>query len=72
MKLMIAYIRVLITDTAWKVSKYRVFSGPYFPSFGMNKDRYGVFSPNAGKYGSGKTPYLDTFQAVDLNNNKRN
>ena len=23
-----------------------------------------VFSPNAGKYGSEKTPYLDTFQAV--------
>ena len=54
------------------MSKYGVFSGPYFPSFGMNKDRHGVFSPNAGKYGSGKTPYLDTFQAVDLNNNKRN
>ena len=39
---------------AWKVSKYRVFSGPHFP----------VFSPNTGKYGSEKTPYLDTFQAV--------
>ena len=23
-----------------------------------------VFSPNAGKYGPEKTPYLDTFQAV--------
>ena len=22
------------------------------------------FSPNAGKYGPGKTPYLDTFHAV--------
>ena len=30
------------------------FSGPYFP----------VFSPSAGKYGSEKTPYLDTFHAV--------
>ena len=36
--------------TAWKVSKYGVFSGPYFPEF----------SPNTGKYGSEKTPYLDT------------
>ena len=32
-----------------------------------------VFSSNAGKYGPGKTPYLDTFHAVlaakrDLNN----
>ena len=22
--------------TMWKVSKYRVFSGPYFPAFGLN------------------------------------
>ena len=28
--------------TAWKVSKYGVFSGPYFPSFGPNTERYGV------------------------------
>ena len=40
--------------TAWKVSKYGVLSGPYFP----------VFSPNTGKYGPEKTPYLDTFHAV--------
>ena len=26
-----------------------------------------VFSPNAGKYGSEKTPYVDTFHAVSLN-----
>ena len=29
-------------------------SGPYIP----------VFSPNTGKYGPEKTPYLDTFHAV--------
>ena len=40
--------------TASKVSKYEVFSGPYFP----------VFSPNTGKYGSEKASYLDTFHAV--------
>ena len=27
------------------------FSGPDFPAFGLNAERYGVFSPNAGKYG---------------------
>ena len=41
--------------TAWKVSKYGVFSGPYFPTFGLNTKRYFVslriFTPNAGKYG---------------------
>ena len=40
--------------TARKVSKYGVFSGPYFPVFGMN----------TGQYGPEKTPYLDIFRAV--------
>ena len=35
-------------------SQYGVFSGPNFP----------VFSPNTGKYGPKKTPYLGTFHAV--------
>ena len=40
--------------TAWKVLKYGVFSGPYFP----------VFTPNTGKYGAEKTLYLDIFHEV--------
>ena len=40
--------------TAWKESKYGVFSGPYFSAF----------SPDTGKDGPEKTPYLDTFRAV--------
>ena len=36
------------------MSKYEVFSGPYFPAF----------SPNTVKYGPENAPYLDTFQAV--------
>ena len=43
---------------AWKVFKYGVISGPYFPVFGLK------FSPNTGKYGPETTPYLDTFHAV--------
>ena len=43
-------------NTAWKVSTYGVISGPYFPVFGLN----------TGKYGPEITPYLDTFQAVQL------
>ena len=49
------------------MSKCGVFSGLYFSAFGMNTERWGVslvFSPNAGKYGPEKTPYLDTFHAV--------
>ena len=30
------------TSTAWKVSNYGVFSGPYFPAFGLNTERYEV------------------------------
>ena len=40
--------------TVWKLSKYGVYSGPYFP----------VFSPNTGKYAPIKTSYLGTFHAV--------
>ena len=28
--------------TVWKVSKYGVISGQYFPAFGLNKEIYGV------------------------------
>ena len=31
--------------------RIRSYSAPYFPAFGLNTERYGVFSPNAGKYG---------------------
>ena len=40
--------------TAWKVSKYGVFSCPYFPVFGLN----------TGKCGPEQTPHLDTFHVV--------
>ena len=39
---------------AWKVSKYRIISGLYFPIFGLN----------TGKYWPEITTYLDTFHAV--------
>ena len=40
---------------------------PYFPTFGLNTERYSylsVFSPNAGKYRLEIIPYLDTFHGV--------
>ena len=30
------------------------FSGAYFPAFGLNTERYRVFSPHSGKYGPEK------------------
>ena len=56
--------------TAWKLSKYGVFSGPYFPLFWLNTEiyvvsKYGVFSgPYFPVFEPEKTPYLDTFHAV--------
>ena len=44
----------------WRVSKYEVISGLYFP----------VFSPNTGKYGPEITPYLGTFHAMIQNSVK--
>ena len=41
------------------MSKYGVFSGPYFH----------VFSPNTGKYGPEKTPYLVNKSKHILKNN---
>ena len=31
-----------ISITAWKVFEYGVFSGPYFPAFGLNTEKYEV------------------------------
>ena len=45
---------VITTYTTYKASKYRVFSGPYFPVLGLNTRKYGLEN----------TPHLDTFHAV--------
>ena len=53
--------------TAYKVSKYGVFSGPYFPAFELNMEIYEVnlrTQSKCGKIETRKTPYLDTFHAV--------
>ena len=44
-----------ISYTAWRVSKYGVISGPYFPVLGLN----------TAKYGLEITPYLDNFHALN-------
>ena len=47
---------LIIDYTAWKVSKYGVISGSYFPTANLK----------TGKYGPEIAPYLDTFHAVLL------
>ena len=41
--------------TVWKVFKYGVFSGQYFPAFGLNTERYGVSSPIQSECGKIRT-----------------
>ena len=50
----ILIINYLFTNNAWKVSKYVVFSGPYFSGF----------EQNTGKYGPEQTSYFNTFHVV--------
>ena len=47
-----------------KSARVRSFCGLYFPEFGLYKERYPVFSPNAGKK---KTPNTNTFFAMKCN-----
>ena len=50
------------------MSKYGVFSGPYFPIIGLNTERQEVFSPNAGKSGPEKTPFWTLFTQCFVSN----
>ena len=46
----------------------RSFSSPYFPSFGLKTERYGVsvrIKSECGKIRTGKTPNTDTFHTVE-------
>ena len=45
------------------------YSGPYFPAFGMNMERYSVslrIHSKCGKIRTGITPNTDTFHAVEV------
>ena len=47
--------------------RIRSFSGPYFPAFGLDTERYSVSLRSQSEYGkmqTRKTPSMDTFHAV--------
>ena len=46
---------IISTATVWKVSKYAVVSGPYFPTFWLNTDRYEVSLRIQSKCGKKRT-----------------
>ena len=50
-----------------KSVRVRSFSGPYFPTFGLNTEKYGVplrIQSECGKIWTRKTSNMDTFHAV--------
>ena len=62
-----------ICSPSWKVSKYGVISGPYFPAFGLNTERCFVslrIHSECGKMRTRLTPYLDIFHAVIASNTR--
>ena len=58
---------LIIFFTAWKVSIFGNNSGSYFPSFGLNTERYSVsicIQFKCGKIRTRITPNTDTFYGV--------
>ena len=66
-----SYITILIKSTAWKVTICGVFSGPYFPVFGLNTYRVLRSKPRYSVQIKENTPYLDTFHAAKTSLKKK-
>ena len=56
-------------DTAWKVPKYGLFSGPYFPAFGLNMEIYSVNLPIQSIYGRIRTRKNSVFGQLSRSEN---
>ena len=52
---LIVLSRIFFESTVRKVSKYGVFSGPYFPAFGLNTEIYLVNLSIQSEYGKTQT-----------------
>ena len=54
-KVLRSILLILLKHTAWKVSKYGVFSGPYFPLLRLNTEIYRVNLRIQLEYGNIRT-----------------
>ena len=57
----------LLQQHCAKIVLIQSFSGPYFPAFGQNTERYSVSHCSQSEYGkiqTQKTPNMDTFRVV--------
>ena len=60
---------IYVTYTAWKVSNYGLFSGPHFPAFGLNTERYSVslhIQSECGKIRTRKNSVFGHFSRSDI------
>ena len=55
-----SWLRLVKETTAWKVSKYGVFSGPYFPAFGLNTENR-ILNRILRQYGASESNFLVRF-----------
>ena len=63
------FIILVLNDSLRKKCPNTYFSGPYFPAFGLNTEICKVNLRIQSKYGkirTRKTPYFDTFYAVNF------
>ena len=64
------YSHYLVSFHCVKSVRIRSFSGPYFPAFGLNAERYSVslrIQSEYGKIRTRKTPNTDTSHEVFVN-----
>ena len=63
-RLLLNYFRKWLyeTFTVWNVSKYGVFSVPYFPAFGLNTERYEVSLCIQSECGKIRTTKISVFR----------
>ena len=63
-QLFLGYHKIISDCTAWKLSKYGVFSGPYFLAFVINMEKYFVslrIQPECGKIRTRKNSVFGHF-----------
>ena len=55
---------VLANVSLRKSVRVGIYSGPHFPAFGLNTERYSVIQSEIGKMRARITPNMDTFYTV--------
>ena len=66
-KSLLSFVKKILVQYCVQSVRIWSFSGLYFPTFGLNTERYRVFlriQSKCGKIRTRKTPHTETFHAV--------